>query len=145
MGSITVSFAKEPYKRDDILQKRPVPSSDVCLTCHWLSCSFECLHLICGWVSSSHVWYKLIYWVSSSYMWHERIFGVSSSHMWLSVLIWCEIIGFFCKKALLKRRYSAKETSTFIWCVSHVSMTQLLIWVSSSLKWAIESLLIWVS
>jgi len=68
VGSIKsqVSFAKEPYKRDDILQKRPIILS-------------------------------ILLFVATPY-------NVSP----LQVL-W-GITGLFCKKALQKRRYSAKET-----------------------------------
>jgi len=69
----SMSYAKEPYKRDDILQKRPViqTSSQTSRSC-------------------------------------DPEYGValvSRIH---------EIIGLLCKRALQKRRYSAKETCNFI-------------------------------
>jgi len=68
---LQVSFAKEPYQRDDILQKRPI--------------------------------------ILSKNKDHDIFFsyGVAT----ISRLL--KIAGLFCKRALSKRRYSAKETYNF--------------------------------
>jgi len=40
-GLPQVSFAKESYKRDDILQKRPMILRSVCGLCVWLATSMQ--------------------------------------------------------------------------------------------------------
>jgi len=66
---LQVTFAKEPYQRDYILQKRPVILRSLL-------------------IANAKVW----------------CYGLATTSRLL------EITGLFCKKALSKRLYSAKET-----------------------------------
>jgi len=100
VGSIKslVSFAKEPYKRDDILQKRfvnlsilltgdtPIPSNN--LTSQYTT-ELTMSHAHINRVES---------------MQNFGRYGVASIRGLL------KIIGLFCRRALYKRRYFAKET-----------------------------------
>ena len=76
-----VSFAKEPYKRDNILQKRRIISRNL---------------LICNSHPAKRETLRSRDTVTS--------YGVAT----ISGLL--KIIGVFCERALKKRRYSAKET-----------------------------------
>ena len=91
VGSIQlwVSFAKEPYKRDDILHKRPVILS-ILLTVATPYLTFS--NYGCASVCDDCKW----------------PYGVAT----ISRLL--KMIGLFCKRALWKRQYSAKETYNLI-------------------------------
>jgi len=81
-----VSFAKEPYERDDILQKRLL----ILRSPRIVANPYQHTHRHTQRQRHSH-----------------RFYGVAT----ISRLL--RIIGLFCKRAVWKRRYSAKETYNF--------------------------------
>ena len=84
---------KEPYKRDDILQKRPTILRSLLI----VATPYQ--------IPNIYMYTRLTRLVSLVYMYTK--YGVAT----ISRLL--KMIGLFCKRALQKRRYSAKETYNF--------------------------------
>ena len=85
---LQVTFAKEPYNRDYILQKRMIILRSLLI----IATPYQIRYV---WHSKTGV---------TRPMWQ---YGVATINRFL------KIIGLFCKRALHKRRYSAKETYNF--------------------------------
>jgi len=108
---LQVSFAKEPYTRDDILQKRPIILRSLLIE--------ATPYLVCPWWVVSHdthlndsrlTWIRdVTYRMNESFLLALIIWTVTYGVATISRLP--KNIGLFCKRALWKRLYSAKETS----------------------------------
>jgi len=134
-------FAKEPYKRDNILQKRHTIFSCVPL-CDEVSVSGAsvqtqthttyihtmtvCICVVCasifdGSVSSRSLLQNIVSFVGlfrkkrPIISMYACLIDLSCTHLWdeLSVSHASEMIGLFCERALQKRLYPAKETYNF--------------------------------
>ena len=78
---VQVSFAKEPYERDHILQKRPVIIGSL----------------------------LIVYWGA----WDQLEMDLRARQAFIQSGLSSGLIGLFCKRALWKRLYAAKETYNF--------------------------------
>jgi len=115
---LQVSFAKEPNKRDCILPKRHVilRSLLIALTPHVHTCTMVSIWMQRATRLSIHIHGETVQHTAlhrntdTIYIhvyFYRHIYGVASTSRLL------KIIGLFCKRALWKRRYSAKETYNF--------------------------------
>ena len=91
---IYVSFAKEPYKKDDILQKRPVTSRSLLIV-----------------ATPYELWLRALLWALENAT--GGVTGLTIGYGVATISRLLKIIGLFCRRTLIRRLYSAKETYRF--------------------------------
>jgi len=129
VGSLKLqaSFAKEPYKRDYILQQRPIILRSLLIVAnpYHESSHVHVLHdsFICVWYDSLRVpWLIDMCWMTHSYVWHDSCMYVT----WLKVLK-CHITHIWMSHAThINESYHThmnESCNTCQWVTSHIWMS----------------------